>query len=60
LIPDIKKEVEEYIENVIKDSFNKSGCTLIYNLWTSRTLVIKKYGYLCIYTNRSGLHVSTR
>jgi hypothetical protein len=41
LIPDIKKEVEEYVENVIKDSVNKPGCTLMYNLWTSRTLVIK-------------------
>ncbi|XP_059439605.1 uncharacterized protein LOC132172169 [Corylus avellana] len=32
LMPDIMKEVEEYVQNVIKYSV-KTGCTLMYNIW---------------------------
>ena len=38
----IKKEVEEYIQNVKKYSV-KTGCTLMYNIWPSRKSCIKTF-----------------
>lgn len=42
IMPGIKKEVEEYVQNVKKYSI-KTGCTLMYNIWPSRKSGIKTF-----------------
>lgn len=65
IMPGIKKEVEEYIQNVKKYSI-KTGCTLMYNIWPSRKSGIKTFSpirrFLLIHQEgwRAWIHLNTQ